>query len=67
MTLNELSIGDTFEVVECNSLKLKEMGFFKWAKGTIINENNNVKMVSINGYKAGVDNFESRSIIVEKK
>lgn len=67
MTLNELSIGDTFEVVECNSPKLKEMGFFKWAKGTIINENNNVKMVSINGYKAGVDNFESRSIIVEKK
>lgn len=67
MTLNELSIGDTFEVVECNSLKLKEMDFFKWAKGTIINENNNVKMVSINGYKAGVDNFESRSIIVEKK
>ncbi len=67
MTLNELSIGDTFEVVECNSFKLKEMGFFKWAQGTIINENNNVKMVSINGYKAGVNNFESRSIIVEKK
>ena len=67
MTLNELKENDEFEVVDCKSPRLKEMGFFKWACGKVVIDNGSMKSISINGYKVGVDNFESRDIIVNKK